>query len=222
LIRLTLFLCALAFLLLTSPVSATTAACPTVDLPSPSIEIAIETEDDPPIDRSLTVLELTRHAREVRSGHSGRGRVAGLTTAEFPFTIDALRVAAVPHGDRLCAAPVELRIRLVVRQKVYVVRSSQPDPCWSEAILEHEMLHVSFNNEAVHAIAETLGPALDALLQAPPLDTSDLEKATQRLQERVQALVRNAAQSAFAEARRRHAEIDHPGAYDRVRHRCGI
>lgn len=177
----------------------------------------------PPVDRSLTVLELTRRARDLGNVHARRGRVLGLTTAEFRFTVPRLSVESVAAGSHgACLRPAEIAVELEATQKVYVVRAQGALPCWDAAILEHELQHVGFNNEAVARTAELLKPRLDALAEGSGTPGTDAEAAGRALVEAVQRLVREAAREALAEAATRHASIDTPRAYTQVQRRCGL
>jgi nucleotide-binding universal stress UspA family protein len=196
--------------------------CSGLTLPEPTIRVRAQETPDPPVDRTLNVVELTQQAQKAGSTHGQATRVVGLTTVEFRFTIETLRVAGIPKGNRICAVPIEIDIELAALQSVFVVAASHANPCWDAAILEHEMQHVAFNNAAVRRAAATLDPEVQKLGRADPVAAKSLEEASQRYAKRIDRLVKAASKSALGEARKMHKSIDTPRAYIAVRRRCGV
>jgi hypothetical protein len=206
-----------AFGLAVPAVARAEPACrPAAD--EPAITVRVKPTRSPPVDRSLNVVQLTYRARELGNAHARRGRVLGLTESQFRFGVPRLRVEGGPGP---CLRPAEIVVELEAVQRVWVVRSSSPNPCWDEAILEHELEHVRFNNEAIARAAALLEPQL-AAIGAGAIPGHDAQGAARAFADRVQAAVKAVTREALAEAARRHASIDTPQAYNAVRKRCGV
>jgi hypothetical protein len=197
--------------------AAAAGLCDSLKLPSPEIQIEAIPAANPPIDRSLNIVQLTMRARDRGAASSGNGRVAGLTEAEFKLAITELRIASLRYGGQLCAGPGRVQVRLQAVQRVYLVNSSRHDACWEKAILEHEFHHVEYNNEAVQ---ETARLAKAKLAQMKPIAAPTIESAGNSLAASIDGIIKEAAATAFAAARTKHAALDHPRAYQDMRVQC--
>lgn len=200
---------------------AASAACAGLAMPRPILRLEVRPSLDPPVDRSLGVLALSTKARALSSAHARFGRVVGLTVARFPVEIVALQVRTVARDGVLCAAPAEVVMTLASIQEVWVVKSAIRAPCWDQAILDHELQHVAFNNEAVQATADRLGTLLTLLAEAP-VAVQDARSAPALMAKTIRALIPAASDPAFAAARLKHAGIDTRQAYEKVRIACGL
>jgi hypothetical protein len=192
--------------------------CRGAALPAPEIAVRGIGTAEPPIDRTHNVNDLTRRAREAGSAHGSLSRVLGLTTSRFEVVVQALSLRSLPQDGGICAAPAEIRIDLRVDQEVFVVHAEKAHPCWDRRILEHEMQHVRFNNEAVTEAAKDLETRLRR--NARPRHYPDLEAAGESVKNDLQAQLSAATEKALAKARRNHARIDRPQTYVDVQREC--
>lgn len=190
-------------------------------LPRPTIEIDARPTLKPPIDRSLNALQLTYVARQLGSQHSRAGRVLGLTKVRFSYRVGPIRFAAASmDGGTLCLHPSDIKLQLQAAQEVLIVKTSDAGSCWDAAILEHEMQHVGYNNQAVRQAASVLPPRLRAVFGI--VHGNDTRKQAQVLAKRIGDIVAQALTEAVDAARTHHAELDAPGNQNgnRLRARC--
>lgn len=203
-----------------SPAHPVDRRCAPASLPEPAIEIDEVPTAKPPIDRSFNTQQLTYLARQLGSQHSRAGRVLGLTKVQFSYRVGPLRFLPATVGPTVCLYPARIQVQLQSRQEVLVVRTSDAGSCWDKAILEHEMQHVGYNNEAIAAAAGRLRQRLTGL--AAPVEGRSTKQAAQELAQEIGATVAQALTESVDAARIHHAELDAPGNRngDRLRARC--
>ena len=163
-------------------------------------------------------------AREYGHVHAEGVSVFGLTVGRVKseLYVESLLIEA---GDgQKCGWPSRLVARVAYEGpiEVYVAREYRRGSCQHDAVLQHEMEHVTVFRAAVRDYEALIRAALQQVREEAlfPVTGQDAELVRRRIGQRFEGAFRGAVAAATAARNRINALLDTPDSYQRTRLRC--
>ncbi|WP_207477761.1 hypothetical protein [Arenibaculum pallidiluteum] len=182
-------------------------------------------EASPEIIERLPRAEIQRIARRDPGIRTRGGHVNGLTQAEFALKISgSVTAVRLPQGG-FCVYPGRLEVEYgYPTTRVYLPREYGADgmECAREAVREHELTHVRFNQETL----ERHGPRIEEAARRAVDEVSagivarSVDAGGRRIYERVASVAGKAVKAMERERNALHAGIDTADSYRQTTARC--
>lgn len=157
---------------------------------------------------------------------SGNKDTLGLTVAPLISSME-IQTAIIDRGDSLCVFIEEVTYRIGYKQQlVYIDRKYAPSTCPYNVILEHENLHVRYNNDSLRRYKRQFGRAVKMHFRG--IDTLEVPKSRSsrnmiqrwiNKQKRIPALEQ--IQKDLSDLQdRKHGRIDSEHSYKMAQRKC--
>lgn len=157
----------------------------------------------------------------MHGGSNAFERTIGLTLANFGHrSTFEVRGLEDRRGARACVRPqvsVELYLKPLT---VYVAREYSGNPCKALVIREHEQKHVEVYASFVQEAPDRLRSELEQAVGREPLVAADVAEAQRSVDRRLASTLATFMRDAERVLAERHARIDTPQEYERVRSSC--
>lgn len=202
------------------PAAAQSAGCPRFDRPALQIDAqVVPLKRD--FDRTLAQLQ----AMPGRSGGPAgaqSGQVLGLAHATFGERWQVGAHFAPQAGGVVCAALARLTVTFGFQERVvYIARELPPGTCIQREVLNHEMKHVSTDEDLLREFMPGFKRRLEAVAARQGTIRARSEgQAMTMLRQPIDAAVRELMQEFSRERDRRQAKVDTLEEYRRVSKSC--
>jgi len=130
-----------------------------------------------------------------------------------------------PRLKKVCLWVEKVEIKMDIDPKIYVAREHKKRTCKHNAILDHEMKHIFVDREIVKKYAPLIKGEMEKAVRkvgmVGPKKSSDLKKYQRKIDDYLQARLKNITDKMHAERNANQQGVDTLTEYERVANFCG-
>lgn len=185
---------------------------------------------DPDLNTDLSYAQITQKFRSYHKGQAAGSFFQALGVTEFTMDVQfqlKFREKMKSFTGQACLIPEQIEVVLMLKQTIFLGRSSTRSKCQFRELMDHEMRHVTINRDVTQKNLKKFedsvreGVAKFGQYQGwGPYDLQHSPEKRELLKQYMDSSIKRAAKATENEINRLQSKVDTPGEYMRIGRAC--